>query len=420
MYLVPTAVVWDSGTSKQLSPTTLNRLGKSEEFLESVLADHPELLGIQTRRTGIRGPFAVFRQVPLPTPAGREIYPDIVLLSTSGHFIVVEVKLGRNPELKDRRVIAQIIDYAASFSALSEEQLLRVFGITSGLWAEFVRDCFPNEDNIEELSELLLERANTGALNLVIASDNIPPGVPEVISGISSQHTTAFDLDLVEVLPFVDPTNSDNQKIYFVPTTRLSTEIVARTTVTVTYQQGTVRPETEVETDTPEEIEKRTKEVTKKTSPARVWPPDEVEEVFRQKGDTGDIQLLDFVKEHSADGEFVSPGTKIAASFGFYVRGIRADGKNVRNMFFCYNYDWEHMTIFLNMMSAIVDIDVSKKLRSRLKACLGEAIKIEQKEPLVAVTAVHDKLDEFKDLVLWFQQQAAHQLSEKERNTSAR
>ena len=65
-------VRWNSvGRSQVLRPVTLDRLGKSEKFLEDTLAANPELLGIQSRRTGIRGPYAVFQQATLPTPAGR-------------------------------------------------------------------------------------------------------------------------------------------------------------------------------------------------------------------------------------------------------------------------------------------------------------------------------------------------------------
>lgn len=47
----------------------------------------------------------MFSQVPLKTPAGRLVYPDVVILASSGHFIVVEVKLGDNAELKDETLL---------------------------------------------------------------------------------------------------------------------------------------------------------------------------------------------------------------------------------------------------------------------------------------------------------------------------
>ena len=92
-----------------------------------------------------------------------------------------------------------------------------------------------------------------GELNLVIACDKIPPGLPDVVAGIASQSALGFDLDLVEVVPYVREV-SDTAEIMFVPSTRLATEIVARTAVTVTYRQGDARPSTSVELTSLEEV----------------------------------------------------------------------------------------------------------------------------------------------------------------------
>ena len=198
-------VLWSSSGTTRYLPRRLRSLGKDEEFLEEVLATHPELLGLENRRTGIYGPFVYFRQVSLKTPAGREIYPDIVFLSKSGHFIVVEVKLGDNSELKDRDVIAQIIDYASSFAALNDQELVDVldksFALT-GSWSEFIKERFPEESEPEELASEMRRRIAAGEINLVIACDRIPPGLPEIVKGIAVQQSTSFALDLTEVTPF--------------------------------------------------------------------------------------------------------------------------------------------------------------------------------------------------------------------------
>ena len=85
------------GTKTVWSPTTLDQMGKNESYLESVIAETPELLRLETRGTGVYGPYAVFRQLRFTTPQAREIIPDILLLSASGDIIVVEVKLSSNP-----------------------------------------------------------------------------------------------------------------------------------------------------------------------------------------------------------------------------------------------------------------------------------------------------------------------------------
>ncbi len=415
MNRAPAVVRWTAQGTQKLEPSTLSRLGHNEEFLENVLALHPELLGIQNRRTGIYGPFAAVQQVPLPTPAGRVIYPDVVLLSASGHFIVVEVKLEKNEELKDRRVIAQIIDYAASFSALNDEQLLCALKKSSGSeggWSDYVAGLFPTETELEELADRLRENIASGAINLVIACDRVPPGLPEIVAGIASQQTTAFDLDLVELLPFVEAYPQGPEEILFVPTHRLSTEIIGRTSVTVTYEAGTTRPEVAVDADTPGEIEQRKKQVTASPSPSRVWPPEEVEAVFRDEADPKTLRLLEFAKEHSADGKFVSEAVKSNATFGFYIDGRKDDGQPARYMFFWHTHGWDSVKLYVKMMGFLVDEDVLQQLVDKLSECFGEHFDPEKKEPFVPLAAVHERLDDFLQIVLWFREQAALRLSE--------
>ncbi len=49
-------------------------------------------------------------------------------VASNGDLINIEIKLFVNCELSDGRVIAQIVDYAPSFSALREKQLASLFG----------------------------------------------------------------------------------------------------------------------------------------------------------------------------------------------------------------------------------------------------------------------------------------------------
>ncbi|MCY2989223.1 MAG: hypothetical protein NTY19_15320 [Planctomycetota bacterium] len=264
--MAPQVVVrWNPlGNTERWQPTTLDRLNKDEKFFEEVLAGNVELLGLESRRTGIHGPFAIWRQLDLETPSGRSISPDIVILAASGHVIVVEVKRYVNPELRDRAVIAQIIDYASSFAALSEQQATQVFGEGEDTtWTELVQRYFPNDPISDELAGVFLERLQSGELNLVIACDKIPAGLPDVVSGIASQRALGFDLDLVEVVPFVRE-STETAEILFVPSTRLATEIVSRTAVTVTYRQGDQRPSTTVQTTPIDVVVKRDISVKRK------------------------------------------------------------------------------------------------------------------------------------------------------------
>lgn len=237
-------------------PTTLHQLNKQEDFLEEMIAENPKLLKLESRFTGIRGPFAVFRQITFETPQGRVIKPDIVLFAASGHVIIVEVKRSVNPELKDRRVIAQIVDYAASFSAMSEKEIAALFEQSSNemLWSQIIQNHFSSEDNCDELAEILMNRFLSGELNLVIACDKAPTGLDELIKGVTTQSALGFKIDLVEITPYICQ-HTEDSGIIFASRTHLTTEIVARTAVTVTYRQGDMQPSVNVQTTAISDVE---------------------------------------------------------------------------------------------------------------------------------------------------------------------
>ena len=87
---------------------------ESESELEEVLADHVELL-----REGDEPRCAmVTSQLHLP---GSGI-ADLVFVDAAGVPVLVEVKLGRNPQSR-REVIAQVFDYASALSAWTVDEL---------------------------------------------------------------------------------------------------------------------------------------------------------------------------------------------------------------------------------------------------------------------------------------------------------
>lgn len=395
-----------SGQTERWYATTLDKLGKNEEFLEAALANSPELIGLESRRTGIRGPFKLFRQVSMETPSGRSILPDIVIFAASGHVIVVEVKRYVNPELRDRAVIAQIIDYASSFSALTEPQCRDLFGSHDvGTWADCVETMFPDDPSLEELADALLQRIQRGELNLVIACDKIPAGLPEVVSGIATQSTLGFDLDLVEVTPFVREI-SESAEILFVPSTRLATQIVSRTAITVTYQEGDSQPSTSVQATSIEAIEESLKSATRRANPdARTWIAEEVEEAFLQHSNSVAQQLLAFAKAHSVDHQFLARGKTVNPSFGFYVQGL--DGETLRRVtIFSCATNWNYVCVYMNHASSIAAPQTMITFGQKLKAVFGEQIDTDAKAPSISLDLVAEHFNEFQQLMLWFKSQA--------------
>jgi hypothetical protein len=192
-----------------------------------------------------------------------------------------EVKLFANPELGDRRVIAQVVDYAASFSMLREEQLVSIFGRNGpnpSSWAEVVHRLFPSENDTDELAEVVLSNIRAGNIHILIACDRAPRGLNETVRGVATQSALGFSTAVLEITPYINKRLVDSD-ILFVPFTRIATEIVARTAITLTYPKEGLLPSISVETTNIEEIEEN---ILKGKGGSRFceWSDLEIEEAF--------------------------------------------------------------------------------------------------------------------------------------------
>lgn len=247
------AVMW--------KPTLLAELGHDEKYLEDLIACHPELLELDPYETGVSGRMVAFQQVKLPTPTGRVVKPDILFLSESGQVVVVEVKLGGNAELHDRRVVAQVIEYAAALSQCTEEELCRLMGGEGEAFEDLIARHFPNTSKKHALARALLRRLRDAEIHLIVAADRAPDGLHELVRGVTRQAALgAFTLRVIEIMPFKA---EGVDGLLLLPKVRVETEIVARTAVTVSLPEDKgSRPSVSVVTTAADEIAetlKRTK-----------------------------------------------------------------------------------------------------------------------------------------------------------------
>lgn len=234
---MPAYSVDDSSVSRW-HPTTLRLQGKDEAYLERLIASDPLVLGLDPYVTGIGTSFAVFQQTWLDSPSARALRPDVVLLSETGHVVIVEVKLDDNPELRDRRVISQIIDYAAAVANLDEPALTAwLGGSQDSTWLDVVRRAFPAAHDVERLAAALSKRISRADIHLVVACDVAPVGLRDTIQLISVQAALGeFQLHVVELTPYVN--DDEVGRILIVPRETARTEIVSRTAVTVRREEG--------------------------------------------------------------------------------------------------------------------------------------------------------------------------------------
>ncbi|HWH45119.1 MAG TPA: hypothetical protein VNT32_10340 [Thermoleophilaceae bacterium] len=168
----------------------------TEAQLHEALARHPEL--VPTTDLGLGRTAAIGIESRLE--GGRS---DLVLLDSSGTVCIVEVKKADNPDT--RRVIAQVLDYAASIWGLSvaefESKALSLPNDERDL-ATVIEDelALPDEtgDRSDAISRVLagLETSlRTGDFVLAVAAPRIPDGVQRVVDYLGHRGQRLFGIE---------------------------------------------------------------------------------------------------------------------------------------------------------------------------------------------------------------------------------
>ena len=139
---------------------------------------------------------------------------------------------------------------------------------------------------------------------------------------------------------------------------------------------------------------------------ARVWSSAEVEEEFVRDSDPVRLELLKFAKEHSADGQFVSPQVKQYPTFGLTIKGRNVNSELKRLMLFYLVLGWDAIFLYLTAVAALTDGDTMEEFRRRLKEIFGASIKADGKEVGISLSLLEKHMPEFKDLLLWFKGKA--------------
>ena len=396
-------IIWSENTPRRYQPTTLKKLGKNEAFLEQLIVDNFDVLGLDSMATGLRGPYVCWQQIPLDTPEGRTIFPDIVAISESGHFIVVEVKLGTNSELKSRKVLSQIIDYASSFSAYSMTQLMTALGVETTdetTWEEFIGDLFPDHSNISELAKVLGQRISDGDVNLLVACDFSPLGSRELLRGVATQSAVGFQLDLVQLTPYV-ATEGGTDEILFIPERELTTEIIARTAVTIRYEEGDLQPGVSLQTSSVEDIKENLDERSGRRNLGKHWTAEEVEAAFKEIGSPVENKLLQFCKQRGHNNKLISDGPKKNAAFGFYVPILLNDKPHTRMVFNC-TLGWDHVWVYMRFaQEAELGEELNALYIRKLNTAFDQTFDFTAKIPGIPLETLDKHYDAFTEVMDW-------------------
>ena len=318
---MPTPVLWTAGG--RMVPWQRKRLRElrcDEAFFETRLAEAPSQL-LELDPFTFPPPLVALRQAGFRTPQGRDVRPDVLVLAPNGQVALVEVKLHDNPELKDRRAIAQVLDYAAALSTCAEEELLEacssaIGGLESDSWERLVQQLFRRAAEAQKrplptqdwagLAQRIVDNARAGQIHLVIACDEAPEGLRELVQALCRQATLHdFRLHVAEVAPFVPPGAESADELLLIPAIPLRTEVVGRVVVTVNSaaaQDEASAPSVSVETTPLEEMEERL-EATRHDSRRFKWTQAGFEEQLRGRAAPACLpateRLYAFLKDHA-------------------------------------------------------------------------------------------------------------------------
>jgi len=194
----------------------------SEKWLQEALFTNPQCLPIKEidPRMGALIPICM----EIETGAGPA---DILYVTESGHLVLVETKLWRNPEAR-RVVVAQILDYAKQLTSWSFTDLARETAVASKQGSDHLLNCvrkinpdFDEANFVDGITNSL----KSGDFLLLIVGDGIRTGTESLVNFIEQYGNLRFGFGLVEVAAFKLP----NNEVLLQPRLLAKTELLQRT-----------------------------------------------------------------------------------------------------------------------------------------------------------------------------------------------
>jgi hypothetical protein len=222
------------GPAIPLTPVPLRDRDVSESDLQRLLDEHPDLIPIDDIGAAW-GPLISL---------GRELgidrgFIDNLYVSPAGDLTVVEAKLWRNPEAR-RKVVGQILDYAAELATLSYEQLDEVVMNSGGrdrrsIWQR-VCDWRSQEPEAQRrFVDVASRNLQEGRFLLLVVGDGIRSALHSISDLVGSHPSLAFHLELIELRLYRMPDGS----LMVVPNVVGRTvESVSRAVVRVSSPEG--------------------------------------------------------------------------------------------------------------------------------------------------------------------------------------
>ena len=161
----------------------------TEDALQRLLADHPELLdGEQMRPGDPRRWILVTREQGIADTAGAAARwsLDLLVIDQDATPTLVEVKRGANTEVR-RRVVGQMLDYAAHAPQVSADELRQRFEARPDAEERLAHLLGDEEPDADEFWQDVARNLDAKRLRLLFVADSIPDELRQVVEFLNEQ-----------------------------------------------------------------------------------------------------------------------------------------------------------------------------------------------------------------------------------------
>jgi hypothetical protein len=198
-----------------------------EHPLRDLIFDHPAILPLTDLDPGIGRIVPIAKELNLPGSG----FIDVLLISEHGRLIVVECKLWRNPQAR-REVVGQVLDYAGELARIGCEGLQRAVSSSLKRQGNVLHQLITGAGGAISEAALVdrLERdLAAGRFLLLIVGDGITEGAQRIGAFLTRHAGLAFDLAMIEIAEYRDPSSSDApQRRILLPRILARTAVIER------------------------------------------------------------------------------------------------------------------------------------------------------------------------------------------------